>query len=345
MKKNKIIEIIKWLWLVLVLAGASYYFYKNWNSVSLLVSQIKLWRILLSLLLIIIGKAFIVLFMKFSVNAEGWHPEYIKLMGLYGLSGLGKYIPGGVWHFVGRFGAYKMSGMTVKSATRSLILENLWLISSAAYVGLTGLTLSRFDLVSQFLKIKNQTWISILFVIGYTLLWYLGLLLAHHILNKYTKERIQNPWTMMIIGILVWVFIGGGFFVMFSDFGIQLLPVFIGGYALSWTAGYLFVIAPGGIGIREVSLSFVFSTIASLELITVYGTMNRILFTVAELLYGLLGVLQKRTLQLSVHSKHDTDDLKGAKVSDVPSHEDTSTLQNKQTENLEADVPSVEEKL
>jgi len=342
LKKNKIIEIIKWLWLVLVLAGASYYFYKNWDSVSLLVSQIKLWRILLSLLLIIIGKAFIVLFMKFSVNAEGWHPEYTKLMGLYGISGLGKYIPGGIWHFVGRFGAYKMSGMTVKSATRSLILENLWLISSAAYVGLTGLTLSRFDLVSQFLKIKNQTWISILFVIGYTLLWYLGLLLAHHILNKYTKERIQSPWIMMVIGILVWIFIGGGFFVMFSDFGIQLLPVFIGGYALSWTAGYLFVIAPGGIGIREAALSFVFSAIASLELITVYGAMNRILFTVAELLYGLLGVLQKQTLQFSVQSKQDIDNLEVTKVSDLPSHEEATVSSNIQVTGIESNAPGVE---
>jgi len=95
-----------------------------------LLKQIDVWRIVLSLILLLIGKAFLVKLVQYSVNCEGWYPTYPEILGVYGLSSLGKYLPGGIWHFVGRFGIYKMNGLSAKASTRSMILENIWDIAT-----------------------------------------------------------------------------------------------------------------------------------------------------------------------------------------------------------------------
>ncbi|MEL7626170.1 MAG: hypothetical protein AAGU15_04860 [Anaerolineaceae bacterium] len=294
MDKKKILGIIKWLWLVLVLAAAGYYFYRNWDQVSSLINQISTWQIALSLVLLLIGKMFLVVLVQFSVNAEGWHPKYLEVLGVYGLSSLGKYIPGGVWHFVGRFGIYKINGLSAKASTRALILENIWLLGSAVATGVIGVFLTRFDLIAGLLNLPNQQWLAILFTVVALGLWLLVLVVVHKIVRRYTIEDLPNVFLVAAVGLVLWIFIGGSFFVMFQEFPLSAAPLFIGGYAVSWAVGYVAVFAPGGLGIREAVLAFVFSTIASVEFIAVYAAMNRIIWVIAEVLFGLVGMTQKR---------------------------------------------------
>lgn len=279
---------------MLVLAAAGYYFYRNWDQVSRLINQISAWQIALSLVLLLIGKMFLVVLVQFSVNAEGWHPKYLEVLGVYGLSSLGKYIPGGVWHFVGRFGIYKINGLSAKASTRALILENIWLLGSAVATGVIGVFLTRFDLIAGLLNLPNQQWLAILFTVVALGLWLLVLVVVHKIMRRYTIEDLPNVFLVAAVGLVLWIFIGGSFFVMFQEFPLSAAPLFIGGYAVSWAVGYVAVFAPGGLGIREAVLAFVFSTIASVELIAVYAAMNRIIWVIAEVLFGLVGMTQKR---------------------------------------------------
>ena len=63
--------------------------------------------------------------------------------------------------------------------------------------------------------------------------------------------------------------------------------------------GGILVFALGSLGIREAALAFVFSNIASVELIAVYAAMNRIIWVIAEVLFGLVGMFQKRIMSAS----------------------------------------------
>lgn len=296
MDKKKIFGIVKWLWLALVLAAAGYYFYRNREQVINLIDQLSAWRIILSIILLICGKLFIVLLVQFSVNTEGWYPKYIETLGVYGLSSLGKYIPGGVWHFVGRFGVYKINGLSAKASTRAMILENIWLLGSAVATGVIGVFLTRFDLISELLNLPNQQWLAIVFTILALGLWLLALALVHKAMRRYTKNDIPSVFVVAGAGLLLWAFIGGSFFIMFHEFPLSAAPLFIGGYAVSWAVGYVAVFAPGGLGIREAVLAFVFSNIASVELIAVYAAMNRMIWVIAEVLFGLIGMAQKRII-------------------------------------------------
>ncbi|NLB71836.1 MAG: hypothetical protein GX797_07530 [Chloroflexi bacterium] len=314
MDKKKILGIVKWLWLVLVLAAAGYYFYRNREQVTNLLSQLSAWRIMLSLILLLIGKMFLVLLVQFSVNTEGWHPKYTETLGIYGISSLGKYIPGGVWHFVGRFGVYKINGLSAKASTRALVLENIWLLGSAVATGVVGVFLIRFDLIADLLHLPNQKWLAVIFTVAALGLWLLVLALVHKIMRRYTTEDLPSIFLVAAVGLVLWTFIGGSFFVMFQEFPASAAPLFIGGYAVSWAVGYIAVFAPGGLGIREAVLSFVFSNIATVEMIAVYAAMNRIIWVIAEVMFGLVGMLQKKIMapeegytDLSLNSKEDPD--------------------------------------
>jgi hypothetical protein len=296
LNKKKIFGIIKWLWLIFVLIAAGYYFYRNREEVTNLITEIKLWRITLSLLLLLVGKMLIVKLVELSVNTEGWHPKYMEALGVYGLSSLGKYIPGGIWHFVGRIGVYKVNGLSAKAITRALILENIWLLGSAVAIGLTGVFLTRFDLIANLLNLPNNFWLGVLFAILSLAIWIGLLAIVHNLIGKHTTEPLPNLFMVSGIGILLWMFIGGSFFMMFQDYHFTTAPIFIGGYAVSWAVGYIAVFAPGGLGIREAVLAFVFSNIATVDLIAVYAAMNRIIWVVAELLFGLIGMVQSKSM-------------------------------------------------
>lgn len=299
MDKKKILSIVKWLWLILVFMAAGYYFYRHQDQVIDLLKQIELWRIALSLILLLIGKAFLVKLVQYSVNCEGWNPTYLEILGVYGLSSLGKYLPGGIWHFVGRFGVYKMNGLTNKASTRSLILENVWLLSSALATGVIGVFLTRFDLIADLLNTPSEKWLAITLTFVIISLWIISLLIFHKIMQKYTAQKIHNVAHVALIGLLLWTFIGGSFFIMFHEFQFSSAPLFIGGYAVSWAVGYIAVFAPGGLGVREAVLAFVFSNIGSVELIAVYAAMNRIIWVIAEVLFGLVGMSQKNLVSVS----------------------------------------------
>lgn len=299
MNKKKILSIIKWVYLIFVLAAAGYYFYQHQGEIINLLKQIDFWRIGLSLILLLIGKAFLVILIQYSVNCEGWYPTYPEILGVDGLSSLGKYLPGGIWHFVGRFGVYKANGLSTKAFTRSMILESTWQLSSALATGMIGVFLSRFDLIANLLNIPDEKWLAITFTIFILVLWIIALLIVHKIMQKYTSQRIPKVAHVALIGLLLWTFIGGSFFVMFKDFSFSSAPLFIGGYAVSWAVGYIAIFAPGGLGVREAVLALVFSSIASVDLIAVYAAMNRIIWVIAEVLFGLFGMSQKRILSAS----------------------------------------------
>lgn len=295
MKNSPFLRIVKWLWLALVLLAAGWFFYKQRVEVLKLLREIEGWRILCALLLLFGGKALLALFVQYSLAAEGWNPGWRQSLNLYASSALSKYIPGAIWQFVSRIGQYKLHGLGNKAVARALLLENIWLISSAMAVGSTFFCLARFDVVSGFLKIPNQSSLALVFALLILALWLAGLYLLRFIFGKHSPQKTVSPLLIFGIGLLIWTLIAGSFFMLFEGFSIDKFPLFVGGYSISWVAGYVAVFAPGGIGVREAVLAFVFAGIASLEQISVNAVMNRIIWLTLELIMGLPGLIKAGT--------------------------------------------------
>ena len=294
MKKNKILNIVKWLWLLIVLLGAGYYFVSHREMVVHLINNISVLRLLLSVFSLLIAKMLIGEIVRLSVETEGWEPPYQKILGIYSITSLGKYLPGGVWHFVGRFSTYRLNDMTNKQTTKAMIIENVWLISSAVAVGSSFYSLFQFDWICKFLNIPYQKFYSYLVAAFIAFFWIIGLALFNHLFCAKKANRIFLLGKLILVSLLIWSLIGLSFVLLFNEISLKLVGLSVGGYALSWAVGYVAVFAPGGIGIREAVLAAVFSVFAPSEQIAVYAAMNRVVWVISEVLLGLFFLFQDK---------------------------------------------------
>ena len=78
------------------------------------------------------------------------------------------------------------------------------------------------------------------------------------------------------------------------DSGHNLLLVSTGGYALAWTAGFLFVIAPAGAGVREAILVLALAGIAHQPEATAVALLSRGVQTLGDVLWAAVGYALKR---------------------------------------------------
>jgi hypothetical protein len=71
--------------------------------------------------------------------------------------------------------------------------------------------------------------------------------------------------------------------------GVGVILLSIGGYALSWVAGFLAVFAPAGAGVREAVIVAVLSTQTKTSVALVVALVSRALSVVADATAGAVG--------------------------------------------------------
>ena len=69
----------------------------------------------------------------------------------------------------------------------------------------------------------------------------------------------------------------------------DLLLLSLGAYALAWTAGFLFVIAPAGAGVRELALIAALAPVLDAAAALAVAVLSRVLMTLGDLLWGAVG--------------------------------------------------------
>lgn len=174
---------------------------------------------------------------------------------LYNLSQLGKYIPGGVWQFVGRGAAYRHRGASYAAIRDTLLVESLWVVAGAATAGvaLTGPAL--VELGRHGLQGAPAGW--------WLLLSFLGLLIALVALLRWKEAAIRYlrlalpDLRVLAVQAGIWCLLGTAFWLLALAFGLSLPPMFAAGlFALAYALGFLVLFAPAGLGVRDAVLTF-----------------------------------------------------------------------------------------
>jgi len=202
------------------------------------------------------GKIFLVLNMQYSLDYIGKKIQFFKSFHFYNVSQLGKYIPGNIWHFVGRFGYYKTENLTFTEINRALILEILFIISGSLLIGLFFLLLNQ----ELFFYIGNLYWryqevINIFLLVVIFIVFFI-IVIKKIFLIKIIRKIFIN-WRLnvkiFLVQLAVWLFLGTSFYLLIQSYitGFDQYTYSIGLYAISYLIGFLFVFAPAGIGVRE----------------------------------------------------------------------------------------------
>lgn len=279
------------------------YLARNWEAVR---SEPVAWAvsplwILLSLVLVL--STYALLAESWRRMLAGWGPllSYLEAARIWVLSSMGKYLPGKIWAIAGMALLAERRGVSPAAATGSAILLQVVSIGTGALlVGITGMTA------------LEAHWPGGRLAVGLVLLASAGglaaimwprvarLLLAR--LQRGSEQRLTpDPAAVgfgIIANLLAWAGYGVALWLLARGVlpaATLSIPEAIGAFAGSYIAGLLFLLAPGGLGVREgVFVWMIQDRIGPANALVLAGV-SRIGMTVADLLAALPFVLLYRS--------------------------------------------------
>lgn len=206
---------------------------------------------------------------------------------------MGKYVPGGIWPLVGRVGLAARLGVPLRTASAGLAGEMTMVVASSLVIVPFALLVGPTPMIAALA-------ISAAVVAGGLLVTRTGG--AHRLVRAVLRRaagghavqvELRPLRRAMAIYLTGWIITCLAFWLTARAlFGTPVadLPLLSGVYVLAWVIGFLVVIAPGGLGIREVVLvALLRPSMGESEALLLAAT-SRIAFTSADLILAAVGL-------------------------------------------------------
>jgi hypothetical protein len=261
----RILQTLKVVWVLVALLALLAYIQQNGVVLLAQFERIAPLQWILSLTLLIIGRLLITVMAQQALAAFDHRIPFVRVFAMLASSELAKYLPGGIWHFVGRAAYYRAELIAPVTLTRILILENLWLVLSALITG-AGLLIAS----------TPQAGLVIILI----LIWLQIIRLSNR--NRPLHESLLT----LACTIGIWGLIGASFAAI-TPLSLTNAAYGMGTFVLAWLAGFLTLFAPGGIGIREALLTALLLPLIPPQDALALAITHRFLWIIVELLLGL----------------------------------------------------------
>ncbi|MBN1135988.1 MAG: hypothetical protein JXM73_05360 [Anaerolineae bacterium] len=283
--------------LALSFSFMGYLVYRNWQQLE---AYRQHWQMHYPLILL----AFALYPAGLAPNVVGWHMLMKRLGGLhrfkinaqiYCYSCLPKQLPGGVWHVAGRAYLNKEQGIQASVTLLGSSVEWVLLIASGLLVYLLS-CLAPLPVGDRAAGLDPG--------VALALLAPLLIVLCPPVFNRVASwllSRLRRPtppplgWGDLLgllgVYVIAWV-MGGVVLYVLSQALVPLspaaLPAVIGAWGGAGAIGFVAVYFLQGLGIRDVTLALLLSSIMPLSAAAVVSILFRLLITVGEILWPLL---------------------------------------------------------
>jgi hypothetical protein len=200
---------------------------------------------------------------------------------------MGKYLPGKFWFILGRYEISRKAKVPLKITTASIFLEMVLLLVSGTL-----------------LFLFCQPWIGNFpispFILGVALIGGFGLIhpsFLNAVLLFFKKEGetlFVSISYLVVLGIMfyyivAWAAYGFGCWLLGISLCVDInLFVFLGVFPFSWVVGYLVIITPGGLGVREEMSVFLLADTIGKPPATLITIAARLFWMLAETICFLL---------------------------------------------------------
>jgi hypothetical protein len=291
--KKRFLEIAKWLWIALVFIAAGYYLVSRWQIVALYFHTIPIVNLLLSAVALSGAKIVLVALSKLALDSEGKKLPFRRVFQIVAVTQLAKYLPGGIWHYVGRINAYVGHSSSIKKSTWILIKESYWLLSGALLFGaLAGIYSGPNGGLINRAGIQLSSSCLIMTTIVLVCAWPLSIYLFDRFFNR-NRNGLSTVKVLQLITVQagIWILLGISFVLTNPVINPATIMLQMSVYSFSWALGYVVVFAPGGIGIREGAITFLLAGTMGAENILIFSTVHRFLHVVIEVLLGITASL------------------------------------------------------
>ncbi len=242
---RKALALAKALFTPVALAFIAYFAWTHREFLGQAVSTARGWRLLAAVGLWSGIQLLSALFAKLALGGAGVAVPYAAALAIHGRRMPARYIPGGVWHTVGRVLDYRALGAGPRQLGLFVFLENVLMPAAAFLMG--GALVWRFH--------PSAGWASAGAAgagVGAILL-----LAAPVIANRAILPGLSPPRALAMAGLsaLFWTLAATAFFLYVSAFpGAGIHGSFLqvaGTYLFSWALGFITLFAPQGIGVFE----------------------------------------------------------------------------------------------
>ena len=244
-----ILRVAKRIFLPLALAFLAWF---AWESRELLVDVVRSARplkLVVAILVWMLMHALSPLFSMLIFRARNVALSYKTAARIHIANLPARYIPGGIWHTVGRIAGFRDMNIGQRDISIFVFLENLLAICVAFVIGGSLLAATRgFDGWGQIAALSAAGGAALLFASPF--------ILSHRVIHGDKRFPTGDFVTVTIVTTMSWCVAATAFVIYMSAFpGLapQAAPLeTAGAYLFSWGVGFITIFAPQGIGVFEV---------------------------------------------------------------------------------------------
>lgn len=214
---------------------------------------------------------------------------------------LAKYLPGNVWHFVGRIQFLREYGTPTGVAITGVVLEPLLMAVAALAIVLVSLPSSVIQLgilVAVLVALHPRVLNPVLKWLAQTKLKQANRLEATEWQgNAHIPALNRYPWQPLLGEVGFVMFRGVGFMLCFMalmTLGLEEMWTLVGAFSLGWLLGLVVPGAPGGLGVFEATVLAALTPTFPAAIVLGAVALYRLNSTLAELLGAGLAVLDER---------------------------------------------------
>ncbi|MEO0075546.1 MAG: lysylphosphatidylglycerol synthase domain-containing protein [candidate division WOR-3 bacterium] len=265
--------------------------YENWYNLKEAKLRFEIYYLLLSYIMMFITFILVAFTWKKNLQMLNENISLITAIKINAISVLPKYAPGKVWGIIGKVYLAKKEGISEHSSVITISLETiLYLLSGIILFLVTSLSIIK----------SNFTYLYYLLIIPICLIAiYPPILIriTNFFLKLFKRPTIDimphyyQILILLLLYMLSWILQGiGVFFLISSFYSIPFKSILIisGLHAFSWVVGFLSIIAPAGLGVKEGIFSYFLSYILPVGIAAISSLLVRIWGTIGELLYFLI---------------------------------------------------------
>lgn len=261
--RTRFLEAFKAVFVLIVLFFLTKVLVGHWNEFRVSLASVEWGWLTLSFLCLICHFVTVTLSFKYTVKIFTYklNVSDIPFFKVSALTSLFRYIPGGVWNHVGKFHYLRQSGISTK---KSIYINIVYLVF---FVG-SGIVLS----LNAMLPIVKKYILDNGYILkgSITLIILAGLIIASRFRSFFVKLindrmggiytsgmpywRSRLYWYGLVCFLSNWIFAGLSLYILllsFGEFDKMSLAGIISLYSFSWVVGFLFPLAPNGLGVRE----------------------------------------------------------------------------------------------
>lgn len=234
---------------------------KNWTATRAALMRMDPWLSLGAAALILVGLYVNMLSWREVVAALGTRLMRSQAASVFFTSQLGKYIPGGIWPVVASARLGQAFGLTAMQSVGSMTIALLMSVTVSGVFS-TGVLFLIPALATEYVAVP----IAVI-AVGVALLW-------PPVLNRLIRLGLrvlrrdggipplqQTPFAIAVVwSVASWLCFGLSLSMLAAAMGAtdrHGLVAAVSAYALSWLAGFLALIVPAGVGVREAVLTAV----------------------------------------------------------------------------------------